>query len=68
MTEIVQFVTSRRHRATARGYCIAILIGAVLAAAALAFKGTLVGWLVWVMFLAGALSFVWDFATKERGR
>ena len=55
-----------RSRLTVKGCCIAIAVGAGLALLALAFKGTLIGWLVWLMFLLGALSCVWDFATRER--
>jgi uncharacterized membrane protein YhaH (DUF805 family) len=70
VTQIVQELPRRRHRPTAQGYCIAILVALVLAIIATVVKAatghSIAGLLVLIMILMGAFSFVWDFATRER--
>lgn len=66
---IVQFLPAR-PRLTVKGCCYAIAVALVLAIIATVFKAvtghSIAGLLVLVMVLSGALSMVWDFATRER--
>lgn len=60
----------RRSRYTARGILYAILFGLILAVLATLVKAltghSIAGLLVLVMFLAGILSLLWDWASKPR--
>ena len=66
-SDVIQHLgDTRRHRRTTRGTVIAVAVGTGLALLAIAFKGAVLGWLIWAMFCAGALACSWDGVTGGR--